>query len=78
MPRLIGTFSTARAGSEYTAAHAKAASNIQQVKSDLAAAEQAERDAADERRVKKAKAKSSTPAPTPGLFDDDNNKGEEQ
>ncbi len=63
---------------EYTVAHAKAASNIQQVKADLAAAEKAERDAADERRAKKAKAKSSTPAPTPGLFDDDNNKGEEQ
>ena len=47
---------------EYTDVHAKAASNIQKVKDDLAAAEKDERDAADERRAKKAKAKVVPPA----------------
>ena len=42
---------------EFTDVHAKAASNIQKVKDELAAAEKAEREAADERRAKKAKAK---------------------
>ena len=47
---------------EFTDVHAKAASNIQKVKDELAAAEKAERDAADERRAKKAKAKIVPPA----------------
>jgi len=47
---------------EFTAVHAKAASNIQKVKDELAAAEKAERDAADERRAKKAKGKVVSPA----------------
>ena len=42
---------------EFTDAHAKAATNIQQVKNELAAAEKAEREAADERRAKKTKGK---------------------
>src|ERR1700693_2870150 len=42
---------------EFTDVHAKAATNIQQVKDELAAAEKAEREAADERRAKKAKGK---------------------
>ena len=42
---------------EFTDVHAKAASNIQKVKDELAAAEKAEREAADERRAKKTKAK---------------------
>lgn len=61
---------------EYTTAHAQAASNIQKVKADLAAAENAEREAADEKRAKKAKGKvvpPAAPAPAPqgslGLFD---------
>jgi PRTRC genetic system protein E len=40
---------------EFTDVHAKAATNIQQVKDELAAAEKAEREAADERRAKKTK-----------------------
>jgi hypothetical protein len=61
---------------EYTAVHAQTACNIQKVKADLAAAEKAERQAADERRAKKAKGKivaPAAPAPVPqaslGLFD---------
>jgi PRTRC genetic system protein E len=42
---------------EFTDVHAKAATNIQQVKNELAAAEKAEREAADERRAKKTKSK---------------------
>src|SRR6266853_2566451 len=42
---------------EFTDVHAKAASNIQKVKDELAAAEKAEREAADERRAKKMKGK---------------------
>ena len=42
--------------------HAKAATNIQQVKDELAAAEKAEREAADERRAKKTKGKVVPPA----------------
>ena len=42
---------------EFTDVHAKAATNIQKVKDELAAAEKAERDAADERRAKKTKGK---------------------
>ena len=42
---------------EFTDVHAKAATNIQKVKDELAAAEKAEREAADERRAKKAKGK---------------------
>jgi len=42
---------------EFTDVHAKAATNIQQVKDELAAAEKAEREAADERRAKKTKSK---------------------
>jgi len=47
---------------EFTDVHAKTATNIQQVKDELAAAEKAEREAADERRAKKAKAKVVPPA----------------
>lgn len=47
---------------EFTDVHAKAASNIQKVKDELAAAEKAERDAADERRAKKTKGKVVPPA----------------
>ncbi len=61
---------------EFTNVHAKAACNIQRVKDELAAAEKAEREAADEKRAKKAKAKTVPPAPAPakpqatlGLFD---------
>lgn len=62
---------------DYTAAHATAATNLQKVKDLLAAAEKAERAAAEERRAKKGKLK--TPAPTPeappqgslGMFDED-------
>ena len=42
---------------EFTDLHAKAATNIQQVKDELAAAEKAERETADERRAKKMKGK---------------------
>ena len=49
---------------EFTDVHAKAATNIQQVKGELAAAEKAEREAADERRAKKAKGKVVLPAAT--------------
>src|SRR5712691_10057832 len=42
---------------EFTDVHAKTATNIQQVKDELAAAEKAEREAADERRAKKTKGK---------------------
>jgi PRTRC genetic system protein E len=48
---------------EFTDVHAKAACNIQKVKDELAAAEKAEREAADERRAKKAKNKIVPPAP---------------
>lgn len=70
---------------EFTDVHAKAASNIQKVKDELAAAEKAERDAAAERQAKKAKGKvvpsaTSTPA-TPqaslGLFDQSEKEPEE-
>ena len=47
---------------EFTDVHAKTASNIQKVKDDLAAAEKAEREAADERRAKKTKGKVAPPA----------------
>jgi PRTRC genetic system protein E len=47
---------------EFTDVHAKAATNIQQVKAELAAAEKAEREAADERRAKKAKGKVVPPS----------------
>ena len=47
---------------EFNNVHAKAASNIQKVKDELAAAEKAEREAADERRAKKAKGKVVPPA----------------
>lgn len=47
---------------EFTDVHAKAATNIQNVKDELAAAEKAEREAADERRAKKAKGKVVPPA----------------
>jgi PRTRC genetic system protein E len=47
---------------EFTDVHAKAASNIQKVKDELAAAEKAEREAADERRAKKLKGKVIPPA----------------
>ena len=47
---------------EFTDVHAKAATNIQQVKDELAAAEKAEREAADERRAKKTKGKVVPPA----------------
>jgi PRTRC genetic system protein E len=42
---------------EFTDVHAKAATNIQKVKDELAAAEKAEREAVDERRAKKTKGK---------------------
>ena len=47
---------------EFTDVHAKAATNIQKVKDELAAAEKAEREAADERRAKKTKSKVIPPA----------------
>jgi PRTRC genetic system protein E len=47
---------------EFTVVHAKAATNIQQVKDELSAAEKAEREAADERRAKKLKGKVVPPA----------------
>jgi PRTRC genetic system protein E len=47
---------------EFTDVHAKAATNVQQVKAELVAAEKAEREAADERRAKKAKGKVVPPA----------------
>ena len=47
---------------EFTDVHAKAATNIQKVKDELAAAEKAEREAADERRAKKTKGKVVPPA----------------
>ena len=47
---------------DFTDVHAKAATNIQQVKDELAAAEKAEREAADERRAKKTKSKVIPPA----------------
>ncbi|HYL15770.1 MAG TPA: PRTRC system protein E [Terriglobales bacterium] len=52
---------------EFTDVHAKAATNIQQVKDELAAAEKAEREAADERRAKKTKAKVVPPAAGAGM-----------
>lgn len=66
---------------QYCAAHGRAASNLQAVKDELAAAEKAEREAAEERRAKKAKARGQTTPATPvppsesaqvslGLFDD--------
>lgn len=61
---------------EYTEVHAKAASNIQKVKDDLAAAERAERESAEEKRAKKAKGKvvppaalANKPQTSLGLFD---------
>ena len=61
---------------EFTNVHAQASCNIQRVKDELAAAQKAEREAADEKRAKKAKAKAVPPAPAPakpqatlGLFD---------
>ena len=62
---------------EYTEVHAKAGSNIQKVKEELAAAEKAERESADERRAKRAKVKVVPPVNTAiakpqvslGLFD---------
>lgn len=59
---------------EFTTVRAKAACNIQRVKDELAAAEKTERDTADEKRAKKAKARTVPPAPakpqaTLGLFD---------
>src|SRR6202171_1681668 len=47
---------------EFTDVHAKAACNIQKIKDELAAAEKAEREAADERRAKKMKGKVVPPA----------------
>ena len=47
---------------EFTDVHAKAGSNIQKVKDELAAAEKAEREAADERRAKKTKGKVVSPS----------------
>ena len=47
---------------EFTDVHAKAACNIQKVKDELAAAEKSEREAAEERRAKKAKSKIVPPA----------------
>jgi PRTRC genetic system protein E len=47
---------------QFTDVHAKAASNIQKVKDELAAAEKAEREEADERRAKKMKGKVVPPA----------------
>lgn len=66
---------------EYSEAHTSAASNIHKVKEELAAAEKAEREAAEVRRAKKAKNKSavqpveaSKPSESAqtslGLFDD--------
>ena len=67
---------------EYTEAHTRTASNIQTVKDELAVAEKAERAAAEERRAKKVKGKTESPAPAGvkkaqepaqaslGLFDD--------
>ena len=52
---------------EFTDVHAKAASNIQKVKDELAAAEKAEREAADERRAKKMKGKVVPPAVGAGM-----------
>ena len=52
---------------EFTDVHAKAASNIQKVKDELAAAEKAEREAADERRAKKMKGKVVPPAVGAGV-----------
>src|SRR5882724_9752658 len=51
---------------EFTDVHAKAATNIQRVKDELAAAEKAEREAADERRAKKTKGKVVPPAADAG------------
>ena len=69
---------------EFTNVHAKAACNIQRVKDELTAAEKAEREAADEKRAKKAKAKTVPPAPAPakppatlGLFDQSEPDGED-
>ena len=47
---------------DFTDAHGKAATNIQKVKDELAAAEKVERETADERRAKKAKGKVVPPA----------------
>ncbi|MEZ5401160.1 MAG: PRTRC system protein E [Bryobacteraceae bacterium] len=55
---------------EYCAVHGQTASNLQSVKAELAAAEKAERDAADERRARKAKTKTPPPPVAPSLFDD--------
>ena len=55
---------------EFTDVHAKASSNIQKVKDELAAAEKAEREAADERRAKKMKGKVVPPAVGAGVKPD--------
>lgn len=66
---------------EYCAVHGHTASNLQAVKEELAAAAKAEREAADDRRAKKAKTQSQTapatvarasesPQASLGLFDD--------
>jgi PRTRC genetic system protein E len=47
---------------DFTDVHAKASTNIQKVKDELAAAEKAEREAADERRAKKTKGKVVPPS----------------
>ncbi len=75
---------------EFSDAHTRAASNIRRVKDELAAAEKAERDAAEERRARKAKGGKTAVAPPAtgndnkpiesaqaslGLFDD-NDEGE--
>lgn len=68
---------------EYTEVHAKAASNIQKVKDELAAAEKAERESADERRAKKIKGKvaqlaatAAKPQTSLGLFDQSEDESE--
>ena len=68
---------------EFTDVHAKAATNIQQVKDELAAAEKAERESADERRAKKMKGKvaplaatAAKPQTSLGLFDQNEDESE--
>ncbi len=74
---------------EYCAVHRQTASNLETVREELAAAEKAEREAADERRAKKAKSKGQTTtaaAPQPpastqaslGLFDEQQHQGDPQ
>lgn len=62
---------------EYTAAHATTATNLQKVKDELAAAEKAERAAAEERRAKKGKPK-APPQGSLGLFDEEDNNNNNQ